>query len=169
MSTSQSGSPHAVAGEDQTIRQYRYLLATAPADALGAAHEDALSGLTADQRAAVLDAVQRGLVAGQRLGPDDLPAVSRLLVHGEKRAPGEFRRACDPAALTALAEAVLGSEAVFGLFAGYAAWDGADATAADAGVDHGGEPSRASDPAGAAWALAHSHNMSQQPWGGGGF
>ncbi|NNM47876.1 hypothetical protein [Knoellia koreensis] len=169
MSTQQPGSSGVEATEDQGVRQYRYLLATAPLDALVAAHEEALAALTPDRRAAVLDAVQRGLVAGQRLAPDDLPAVSRLLVRGEKRSPGDFRRACDPTTLVALAGAVVASEAAFGLFGGYAAWDGEDATPTDAGVDHGGEPGNASDPAGAAWALAHSHTMSQQPWGGGGF
>jgi hypothetical protein len=166
MST-QQGSSNAEATEDQGVRQYRYLLATAPVDDLVAAHEEALATLTPDQRAAVLDAVQRGLVAGQRLGPDDLPAVSRLLVRGEKRSPGDFRRACDPATLVALAGAVVASEPASDLLSGYAAWDGEDATPTDAGVDHGGKPGNAGDPAGAGWALAHSHTMSQQSGGGG--
>ena len=50
--------------EDQVVRQYRFLLRTAPLDALEAAHADALGRMTEADRAGVLAAVQRGLVTG---------------------------------------------------------------------------------------------------------
>jgi hypothetical protein len=128
--------------EDPLVRQYRFLLRTAPLDALEAAHVEALSPLPADVRGAVLVAVQEGLVAGGRLRPDDVAAVARLLSRGERRSPGGFLRAVDPSTLGTVAQAVVASEAVFGLFAGYAAWDGAEPEAADVGVDHGGGPRR---------------------------
>ncbi|MFC8502692.1 hypothetical protein ACFUC1_10040 [Pedococcus sp. NPDC057267] len=153
--------------EDQVVRQYRYLLATAPADALQAAHVEALEALDDRGREAVLRAVQDGLVAGGRLRPGDTAAVARLVVHGELRAPGTFRTACEPSTLRDLADGVVGSEAAFGLFVGYADWDGADRVPADPGVDHGGAPGRGGDPAAQAWAYARAHAAQQAGFGAG--
>ena len=153
--------------EDQVVRQYRYLLATAPADALRAAHVEALEGLDDRGREAVLRAVQDGLVAGGRLRPGDVSAIARLVVHGELRAPGSFRAPCEPATLHDLADGVVGSAAVFGLFGGYADWDGADREPADPGVDHGGAPGRDGDPAAEAWAYARAHAAQQTGFGAG--
>lgn len=155
--------------EDQVVRRYRYLLATAPVDALQTAHVEGLEGLDAGAREAALRAVQEAFVAGARLRPDDTAAVARLLVHGEQRAPGEFRRACDPEVLHALAAGVVRSEAAFGLFGGYADWDGADREPADPGVDHGGGPGNDGDPAAEAWAYARVHHLQQNTGTSGGF
>jgi hypothetical protein len=159
------------ASEDQTVRQYRYLLRTAPVDALQAAHHEALDRLSVDDRARILTAVQDGLVAGQRLGPGDTTAIARLVSIGERRSPRGFLDACDPAALLALAEAVNQAEAAFGLFAGYAAWDGSDPASRDTGVDQGGPRGRSLDdgPAAEAKAFAHSHALAVAPWAAGGF
>ncbi|GAB3433604.1 hypothetical protein GCM10027517_00690 [Phycicoccus ginsengisoli] len=81
---------------------------------------------TAAVRRAVLAAVQGGLVAGQRLTPDDTAQLARLVVLGERRSPNAFLGACQPAALVALARAVIHSEECFGLFGRYAVWDGLD-------------------------------------------
>lgn len=153
--------------EDQVVRQYRYLVVTAPVDALQAAHVEALDGLDERGRESVLRAVQEALVAGARLRPDDTGAVARLVAHGERRSPGEFRRACDPSVLHALAEGVVGSDAVFGLLGGYATWDGADRAPADPGVDHGGGPAQDGDPAAEAWAYARTHAAQQGGFGAG--
>ena len=126
------------APEDQTLRQYRFLLRTAPLDALQAAHHEALDRLTDGERVRILTAVQDGLVAGQRLGPGDTAAMARLVSIGERRNPRGFLDACDPTALGLLAQAVNQAEAVFGLFSGYAGWDGAEPEPTDAGEDHGG-------------------------------
>ena len=144
------------ATEEPVVRQYRYLLATGPADALQAAHREALEGLDDSGRAAVLGAVQEAFVAGDRLRPEDTSAVARLLVLGERRAPGAFRRACESGVLDALAGAVVASDAVFGLFAGYGDWDGEDRAPADPGVDHGGVRGRDTDPAAEAWAYSRA-------------
>ena len=113
------------------VRQYRFLLRQASPDAVEAAHADALSRLTQEERRAVLTAVQLGLVAGQRLGPDDTAHLAHLVVAGERRSPNAFLTACDPASLVALARAVTRSEACFGLFGRYGQWDGADPEPAD--------------------------------------
>jgi len=125
--------------EDQTVRQYRFLLRTAPLDALQAAHHEALDHLDDSQCALVLAAVRDGLVAGQRLAPGDTGAIARLVSIGERRDPRAFLDACDPTVLHALADAVNQAEAAFGLFSGYAAWDGSDPGPRESGVDHGGD------------------------------
>ena len=119
-----ASDPDAV--EDPVVRQYRFLLRTAPADAVEAAHAESLPRLCDADRAAVLTAVQTGLVAGQRLTPEAVPKIAHLVVTGEHRDPGAFLRACPPPTLRALAQAVIHSESAFGLFGGYAGWDGAE-------------------------------------------
>jgi hypothetical protein len=117
--------------EDPVARQYRFLLRTAPADALEAAHAEGLRALAPEVRQAVLGAVQQGLVAGQRLGPDEVDTLGHLIVNGERRDPGSFLRACSPGALGALSQAVVESDATFGLFTRYVDWDGAEPEPAD--------------------------------------
>jgi hypothetical protein len=124
--------------QDQIVRQYRYLLRTAPPQALEAVHGDALAGLSDADRESVLRGVQDGLVAGARLAPSDVAKIAHLLTLGERRTPGAFLRACGPGALQALARAVTESEAAAGLLDGYDAWDGVDPESADVGEDHGG-------------------------------
>ena len=112
--------------EDPVVRQYRFLLREASPDAVEVAHTEALPRLKDEQRQLVLSAVQRGLVAGQRLHPDDTAQIAHLIVLGERRTPNAFLSACEPGTLSALSLAVIHSEACFGLFGRYAAWDGAD-------------------------------------------
>lgn len=114
--------------EDPVVRQYRFLLREASPDAVEVAHTQALARLGDEQRRVVLDAVQRGLVAGHRLDPGDTTQIAHLIVLGERRAPSAFLTACEPATLLALSQAVIDSEACFGLFGRYAAWDGVDPT-----------------------------------------
>jgi hypothetical protein len=124
--------------EDVVVRQYRYLLRNAPADAMEHAHVEALEALDENARAALLRAVQSGLVAGLRLTPQDVHPLAHLVTLGERRRPGAFLAACDERALRALADLVVVAEASFGLFGGYAAWDGADpVTDEDGWVDGG--------------------------------
>ena len=98
---------------------------------------------------------------------DDTGAIARLVSIGERRDPRAFLDACDPTALHALADAVNHAEAAFGLFAGYAAWDGADPAPRDAGVDHGGKPGRCSTttPAAEAKSLANVARPVGRPLG----
>jgi hypothetical protein len=110
------------------IRQYRFLLRTASIDALEAAHREALTAMSPDRKESVLQGVREGLVAGLRASPDDVRALAHLLTVGERRSPGAFLKSCDPATLHELAQAVLLSEASFGLFGGYDVWDGAEPT-----------------------------------------
>jgi hypothetical protein len=112
--------------EDVVVRQYRYLLRTAPADALEAAHVQALSELDDNARAAVLRAVQTALVCGLRLSFDQPRQLAHLITLGERRVPGAFLAALERHWRRALADHVVLAEASFALFGGYAAWDGSD-------------------------------------------
>jgi hypothetical protein len=152
--------------EDPIERQYRYLLRTAPVDALEAAHVEALGEVPDQVRAAVLATVQDALVAGQRLRPTDTVPMAHLLTVGERRAPGAFLGACPAGPRRELAEAVVASEAVFGLLGGYAAWDGAEPAPTDVGVDHGGAHHvDRGDPAAASKAFAYGHGQAVNTWG----
>lgn len=119
-------APPEVAPENQTVRQYRFLLRTAPRDALEAAHVDALSAIAAPLREVVLHTVQTQLVAGAHLHPDDVVPLAHLVTLGERRHPGVISATLPEPALSALAHEVIHSEPAFGLFGGYAAWDGLD-------------------------------------------
>jgi hypothetical protein len=112
--------------EDPVVRQYRFLLRQAPPDAVEKAHAEALTRLGEEQRRAILTAIQGGLVAGHRLHVSDTTQMAHLIVLGERRAPRAFMSACEPATLLALSQSVTRSDACFGLFGPYAAWDGVD-------------------------------------------
>ncbi len=121
------------------MRQYRFLLRTAPLDALEAAHVEVLAPMARSRRAVILRAVQDGLVAGLRLSADDVRPIAHLVALGERRRPGEFLRTCPLEVLLPVAEAVIVAEAMFGRFGGYAAWDGAEPAPPEGGewVDGG--------------------------------
>ncbi len=108
------------------VRQYRFLLRLAPPDAIEAAHADVLARFPEEQRHLILGGVRQGLLAGQRLGPADTKQIAHLIVRGERGSPNAFLTHCSPDVLSALARAVVHSEACSGLFAEYPAWDGAD-------------------------------------------
>ena len=121
--------PAVAAAQDSSeplVRQYRYLLRSAPADALENAHREALPELSTPHRAAVLDAVRTSMASGAHIAADDTLPLAHLVVFAEKKFPGAFLAACPPEALRALAGHVLVAEASFGLLGGYAAWDGAE-------------------------------------------
>lgn len=143
------------------MRQYRFLLRTAPVDALEHAHAEALGAMQRPVRAAVLTGVHRGLVAGLRLDPDDTRRIAHLLVSGERRHPGDFLRACPLDALRLLAEGVLAAEASFGLFGGYAAWDGTEPAA-----EHGEWEQGGFDPKVGRWAPADDPRITATGGGG---
>lgn len=112
--------------QDQVVRQYRYLLRTAPLDALEHVHLEALKAIGAQARQAVLSTVQAQLLTGAHLRPDEVTALAHLCTAGERRRPGALTTTLPPDILHTLAHEAIHSEAAFGLFGGYAAWDGSD-------------------------------------------
>lgn len=108
------------------VRQYRFLLREAAPEAVEEAHIQAMTRLSPEQRLLILTSIQHGLLAGQRLSSEDISKMARLIVLGERRSPNAFMAACDPVVLRALSDAVIHTEASFGLFGQYATWDGVD-------------------------------------------
>jgi len=108
------------------VRQYRFLLREAAPEAVEEAHIEAMTRLSPEQRLLILTSIQHGLLAGQRLSPEDISKMARLIVLGERRSPNAFISACDPVVLRALSDAVIHADASFGLFGQYATWDGVD-------------------------------------------
>ena len=83
-----------VSADQHAIERYRYLLRTAPPDAIEQAHRDAFRQLTAEQRAQVLHGLADAVPAGERQGVDAEPqALARLATRAEVRQPGTLERA----------------------------------------------------------------------------
>ena len=73
--------------EPEVLREYRHLLRTASADWQETAHRHALMALGPQGRGRLLTELQRLLLAGTRLGGDDVHALARLVVLAERRSP----------------------------------------------------------------------------------
>lgn len=114
------------APEDPVVRQYRYLLRTAPADALAAAHAEAIPLLSEAHHESLLETIRATLLVGDHLTSTDDAKIAHPVINAEQRSPGQLLTALPAKALQALAASVLGSEASFGLLSGYAQWNGAE-------------------------------------------
>ena len=112
--------------EPEVLREYRHLLRTASTDWQETAHRHALTALSEDDRKDVLAEVQRLLLAGTRLEPDEVHTVARLLVLAERRRPRVLLDGMRPDLLERLATAVVGSPIGRMLRAGYDVWDGVE-------------------------------------------
>lgn len=112
------------------VRELRYLLRTAPLDALRTVTRTGLAGLPTEDREVVLRTVQTQLVSGARLTPEHVDEIARLATMGERRDPGAVVRHLPPTVLERLAVAVVPLAREAGLCDGYAGWDGADPVAA---------------------------------------
>src|SRR5690349_15703187 len=85
--------PHSVQAdtdEDPLVRQYRYLLRTAPADALEAAHAEAISLLSEPRQQSLLETLRKSLLVGDHLSAGDHAQIAHLVTNGERRSPGQL-------------------------------------------------------------------------------
>jgi hypothetical protein len=112
--------------EPSVLELYRHLLRTASTDWQETAHRHALLALGPDVRAALLTEVQRLLLTGTRLHPDDVHAVARLMVLAERRRPRQLLDGLPPTLLRDLARAVVTSPTGRMLAVGIDVWDGTD-------------------------------------------
>jgi hypothetical protein len=92
--------PDPAPGQDadaQAIARYRYLVRTAPPEAIEAAHAEAFARLTPEQRRRVLDELATELPPAERAAAEragDRPdAVARVATRAELRQPGSLERA----------------------------------------------------------------------------
>jgi hypothetical protein len=150
--------------DEQAVDRYRYLLRTAPPEAIEEAHAEAFAQLTAEQRRLVLEGLSSDLPPQERTDRDDPQSLARLATRAELRRPGTLERTfCGMNAsgtgiglggflaadfLSTIAGVVVGSaiaDAIFndgGYEQGYAdgsvaAEDGPGTDATDAGYDSG--------------------------------
>jgi hypothetical protein len=81
----------------QAIARYRYMLKTAPPEALEQAHAEAFSKLTLEQRRQVLEQLSAEAPAAERAAAaatsvEDPQALARVATRAEMRAPGTLER-----------------------------------------------------------------------------
>ena len=124
-------------GDAQALERYRYLLRTAPPDAIEQAHAEAFAQLTPEQRAQALQELSEELPPGERSGQDDPKSLARMATRAELRQPGTLERAfggrgmggmVGGSLLSSVAGAFIGSAIAHQLFGGFGAASGADET-----------------------------------------
>ncbi|HKG26524.1 MAG TPA: hypothetical protein VKB09_12810 [Thermomicrobiales bacterium] len=141
--------------DEQAVERYRYLLRTAPPDAVEQAHAEAFAQLTPEQRRMVLSELSAAVPPQERSERDDPRSLARMATRAEMRRPGTLERTfggMSPAGmgvglgglmagsfLSSIAGVVLGTAIADAIFddgsydQGYA--DGRDAADADQGAD----------------------------------
>jgi hypothetical protein len=90
--TSRSGA----VSDEEAIRRYRYLLQTAPPEAIEQAHAEAFAQLTPDQRRQVLEQLAREVPEYERVRSDDPNSLARMATRAELRSPGLLERILGP-------------------------------------------------------------------------
>ena len=78
--------------DEQAVERYRYLLRTAPPEAIEQAHAEAFAQLTPDQRRLVLEGLSRDLPPEERAASDDPQSLARMATRAELRRPGTLER-----------------------------------------------------------------------------
>lgn len=78
--------------DDVAIDRYRYLLRTAPPEAVEQAHAEAFARLTPEQRRRVLTDLGESLPPAERATSDDPQSLARMATRAEMRNPGTLER-----------------------------------------------------------------------------
>jgi hypothetical protein len=78
--------------DQAAIERYRYLLRTAPPDAIEQAHAEAFAQLTPEQRRQVLDGLAAEVPPAERATDDDPRSLARMATRAELRQPGTLER-----------------------------------------------------------------------------
>ena len=81
-----------VDSDEAAIERYRYLLRTAPPDAVEQAHREAFSQLTPEQRRQVLTQLGSQVPESERATSDDPQSLARMATRAEMRRPGTLER-----------------------------------------------------------------------------
>ena len=139
--------------DEAAIERYRYLLRTAPPDAIEQAHAEAFAQLTPEQRRQVLDGLSQDVPEAERAQSDDPRALARMATRAELRAPGTLEnRFGGGGGGIGMGGMIAGSllASVAGAFVGTAIADSffdlSDGGSPDPAADGGGDV--AADPAG---------------------
>jgi hypothetical protein len=153
-SASSRGAPGDLTDE-QALERYRYLVRTAPPEAIEQAHEQAFAKLTPEQRRMALRDLSAAVPEHERTGGDDPRSLARMATRAEMNRPGTVERAFAGGGgmLGGMGGTLLGSfaaafagtlvaQSLFSEFGGEEAAaegdGGAEGDAGDAGGDTGG-------------------------------
>jgi hypothetical protein len=79
--------------DEQALERYRYLVRTAPPDAIERAHEEAFAKLTPEQRRIALRDLSAAVPEHERAGGDDPTSLARMATRAEVNRPGTVERA----------------------------------------------------------------------------
>jgi hypothetical protein len=79
--------------DEQALERYRYLVRTAPPDAIERAHEEAFAKLTPEQRRMALRDLSAAVPEHERAGGDDPGSLARMATRAEVNRPGTVERA----------------------------------------------------------------------------
>jgi hypothetical protein len=79
--------------DEQALERYRYLVRTAPPDAIEQAHEEAFAKLTPEQRRTALHDLSAAVPEHERGGGDDPRSLARMATRAEVNQPGTVERA----------------------------------------------------------------------------
>ena len=91
-----SASSRAAPGEltdEEALERYRYLVRTAPPDAIEQAHEEAFARLTPEQRRLALRDLSEVVPEHERTGGDDPRSLARMATRAETNRTGTVERA----------------------------------------------------------------------------
>jgi hypothetical protein len=137
--------------DEQALERYRYLVRTAPPEAIEQAHEEAFAKLTPEQRRMALRDLSAAVPEHERIGGDDPRSLARMATRAETNRPGTVERAFGGGGgmlggtlLGSFAAAFAGSlvaQSLFSEFGGDEAGEGdagAEGDAGDTGGDAGG-------------------------------
>jgi len=78
--------------DEAAIERYRYMLRTAPPEAIEQAHAEAFARLTPEQRHQVLAEVGAAVPPAERAASDDPASLARMATRAEMRQPGTMER-----------------------------------------------------------------------------
>jgi hypothetical protein len=79
--------------DEQALERYRYLVRTAPPDAIERAHEEAFAKLTPEQRRTALRDLSAAVPEHERAAGDDPASLARMATRAEVNRPGTVERA----------------------------------------------------------------------------
>jgi hypothetical protein len=79
--------------DEQALERYRYLVRTAPPDAIEQAHEEAFAKLTPEQRQKALRDLNAAVPEPERATDDDPRSLARMATRADVNRPGTVERA----------------------------------------------------------------------------
>jgi hypothetical protein len=141
----QEGAPQAALSDEPALQRYRYLVRTAPPEAIEEAHREAFERLTPEQRDRVLRELNAAAPPNERVSGDgraDPETLARMATRAELRQPGILERSFQGPGLGGMfasslmgtiVGSVLGSAIAHQMFGGFPH----DAAARDEGTSEG--------------------------------